>query len=65
MEIKPREAIALAIHIFIYDVLEYNNNKTEVTQTDEYTGPEPDTDKKELTMNPSDSKVCKVKAVTK
>ena len=65
MEIKSREAIALSIHIFIYNVLECNNNNSVVTQTDESTGCEPGTDKTELTMDPSDSEEGKVVSVNK
>ena len=64
-ETKPRETLAFAIHIFVYKVLEYNNNKTGVTHTDEFTGPEPDTDKTELTMDPLASKSSKVVSATK
>ena len=65
VEMKLREAIAFAIHIFMNNVLEYKNNKTMVTQTDKYTGPEPGTDEMELTVDLSNSKVSNVKAVTK
>ena len=62
---KPREAIAFTIHIFMNDVLEYNNNKSLVTQTDENTGPEPEIDKTELAMDPLDATASKVMFETK